>query len=87
VLARDVEADVGGLVGLRRAESSMLTQPPSSLSRHWSSAEERAEYLLASDAYGLYSQLGFLPADETVMPQPRRDDARQCAMAFASTGA
>jgi hypothetical protein len=31
---------------------------------------ERAVAFHTVDAHGLYSQLGFLPADETVMQQP-----------------
>ena len=33
---------------------------------------QRVRWVLhTADAHGLYSQLGFLPADETVMQRPR----------------
>ncbi len=41
------------------------------LPHRWSSEGERAVYLHTVDAHGLYGQLGFLPADETVMQRPR----------------
>jgi hypothetical protein len=31
--------------------------------------------LHTADAHGLYSQLGFLPADDTVMQRPRPSDS------------
>jgi hypothetical protein len=46
--------------------------PPCSALGNWRSrAEGRAVAFHTTDAHGLYSQLGFLPADETVMQRPR----------------
>lgn len=52
--------------------------PLSALGHGWSSAAAsacRAVSLRTADAHGLYSQLGFLPADETVMQRPRPSDS------------
>jgi hypothetical protein len=48
-----------------------LMPPPSAQCRRWSSAAERGVALRTADAHNLYSQLGFLPADKTVMQRPR----------------
>jgi hypothetical protein len=37
----------------------------------------RAVAFRTSDAHGLYGQLGFLPADETVMQRPRPGAGQQ----------
>ena len=45
--------------------------PPSVPWNQRSSAAERAVAFRTHDAHGLYSPLGFLPGDETVMQRPR----------------
>jgi hypothetical protein len=48
-----------------------LTPPPVARCRCRSSAGARAVAFRTADAHDLYSQFGFLPADETVVQRPR----------------